>query len=94
MEYKNYSSQLEKLKAEQSVKLEANKQICEKVEYIKNLYQDFSNPLAEAHNININTLLNIDTNKLATDTEYVEEVKKLLEIEINKIIDVLGGILN
>lgn len=93
MKYNEYTSKLEKLKAEQAVIIQNNQKFCEQLETLINNYEMKDCHLASAHDVNLNILKTIDVARITTDKEYLELVKVQLKTEIEKIDKVLSEVL-
>jgi len=91
--YEEFRDALVALKTEQAAALQANKIAGEKIRAKMEMILDDDISTAQMHGIDVNYVLNIDTELLGKDREYREQVKINLSAEIDKLCELLRGML-
>lgn len=94
---KSYEELRDALVAErtkQIATIKSNQECCKRVRSEIDMISSLDTSLAEMHGIDVNYVLNIDLDKIAEDKEYHKQVQTRLSVEIEKICELLGGILS
>lgn len=93
MEYEQFRDKLNFLKTEKGIALKTNENLCSDIFLEINKIKELDRNNAEIHGIDLDRLMRIDLKRLAEDSDYASDILIYLEKEIDKMVEILGGVL-